>query len=296
MTHHANKHWSKRVRHRARRHARLALVPHRANQYRPHLVRRFGLVGVAVLVLGMHFMQAVSGGGVLGDQTSLTPQGVLSDTNQARQAHGEVALTSDPRLTEAAQLKAQDMLKQQYWAHTAPDGTPPWKWLGDVQYHYEVAGENLARNFSSPHAVVQAWLASPAHRANILNNKFTNVGIAVVDGMLHGKATSLVVALYGAPAASQVQGAQQFASAPVDTNLSIATRLGMAIQSLTPAAVGSVVVLLFAGGVALVAHHYRRRLPKALRSSWYHHHGLYKAAGLTACAVLVVVLYSGGQL
>ena len=60
----------------------------------------------------------------------------------------------NPKLNEAAQLKAQDMFRYNYWAHTSPRGVEPWKWLGDVGYTYSIAGENLAKNYPTAVATV----------------------------------------------------------------------------------------------------------------------------------------------
>lgn len=285
-----------RIRKRVRHHTKQMLVPREANQYRPHLIRRYGILALLVAILGVQLIyNATTTGQVLGRESTVTIGGLLEQTNKARANDGENELVLNDKLTEAAQLKAKDMLVQQYWAHEAPDGTKPWKWFGQVDYNYSSAGENLAKNFSTSDAVVLAWLDSPSHRANVLNANYQDVGFAVVDGELDGQPTSLVVALYGQPTAAAVQGtAASFASANTEVTLGPVSKLGVAIQSLTPAALGSVVILLFAAGIAILAHAYRRKLPKALRQSWYRHHGIYKASGLMLVAIITVALYSGG--
>ncbi|MDR1969738.1 MAG: CAP domain-containing protein [Candidatus Nomurabacteria bacterium] len=125
---------------------------------------------------------------------------ILAHTNRERVAAGKAELTLNYKLTKAAHLKAQDMLARQYWSHNDPDGIPPWKWVNDMGYNYAVAGENLARGFRSANDVVAAWMDSPAHKINVLHSAYTEVGFASVDGQLHGKDTTLVVALYAKPA------------------------------------------------------------------------------------------------
>ncbi len=66
-------------------------------------------------------------------------------------------------------------------------------------YQYEFAGENLAKNFIFSQAVVDAWMASPSHRENILRNDYTEVGYAIVNGVLNGEETTLVVQMFGKP-------------------------------------------------------------------------------------------------
>lgn len=283
-----------------RHHVKMAVVPHRANQFRPHVVRWYGLTVLAVLVGVLFFgSNLASTGSVLGTRATIGTTDLLRDTNVQR-AHGhESPLKLNDELSRAAFMKAQDMFKQQYWAHVAPDGTTPWAWFAKVGYNYAYAGENLAKNFPSADATVAAWMASPMHRANILNTHYTDVGFAVVDGQLDGKQTTLVVALYGDPVASaQVAGVTTIpkTDAPLIGATSVMTQFGMLLQSMTPATLSSVVLLLFGAVVALIAHTYRRQLPTAVRRSWKYHHGLYKAIGLTSFAIMIVGLYSGGQI
>jgi hypothetical protein len=70
----------------------------------------------------------------------------------------------------------------------------------------------------------------------------------------------------------------------------------MALQSVTPAALGSIVITIVVAGVAFIAHFYRKKLPKVLRQSWYRHHGIIKAGGMLSLCLIVVFLYSGGQI
>jgi hypothetical protein len=94
-------------------------------------------------------------------------------------------------------MKASDMAEKGYWAHISPSGTQPWYFITQNNYAYRYAGENLARDFSNPESIVKAWLASPSHRDNLLNSKYQDIGVAVVDGTLGGRQTTLVVQLFG---------------------------------------------------------------------------------------------------
>jgi hypothetical protein len=277
----------------------MAVVPHKANQYRPHAIRGYGIAAVLLLVVLMQgIYNGIATGNVLGAEADVTISGLLDGTNQARAANGESTLSISAKLTKAAELKVQDMFAKQYWAHTAPDGTTPWHWFGEVGYSYAEAGENLAKNFSVSDSVITAWLQSPTHRANLLKATYTDVGFAVMSGELDGQETSIIVALYGTPAEVAIQGLSTATHASTTSEpLSFMARVGVGLQSLTPAAIASVVVLLVAANIALVAHLYRRKLPKSLRQSWYRHHGLYKAIGFTTLAVMVVLMYgSVGQI
>jgi uncharacterized protein YkwD len=280
------------------RHLKMALVPHKANQYRPHATRRYGLVVLLLLVIGLQagYNLGVTGS-VLGKEEAISSADLLSDTNTYRIQQHLQPLTADDKLSRAAFLKAQDMLQKQYWAHTAPDGTEPWKWFGDVGYNYVHAGENLAKNFRSAQAVTDAWMNSPEHRANVLDDDYGQVGFAVVSGELQGSPVTLVVAMYASQAMpAVVAGSQTQIAPPTIQSYGLISRVGLMVQSLTPAAIGSVVLLIIATAVALAAHAYRHKLPKAFKKSWYIHHGAYKAAGLASLIVMIVSLYGGGQI
>ena len=97
----------------------------------------------------------------------------------------------------AAQKKAEDMLKKNYFAHTSPDGIKPWHWFKEVKYNYTFAGENLAMNFVEAEDAMQAWMNSLTHRDNIVNKNYEDIGIAVAVGQLEGHQTTLVVQLFG---------------------------------------------------------------------------------------------------
>jgi hypothetical protein len=292
-----------RVRKQLRRHVKLTFVPHNANQYRPHLIRAHGLAIVVALVIVLQLGHSLLGrGNVLGATQPIAASDLLVDTNAARAKNNLKPLTLDTKLSKAAFLKAQDMFKQQYWAHTAPNGTTPWHWFGTVGYDYDYAGENLARNFGSASAVMAAWMASPEHKANILNEHYTQLGLAVVDGTYKGQPQVLVVALYGKPveatAATATLGVTTTTPtvAPTAHTIDLWTRIVMAAESFTPAALLGLIILTTASIVAGVAHLYRQRLPKKLRQTHYRHHGAYKAVGLLSLAVVIISLYGGGQI
>jgi len=136
---------------------------------------------------------------ILGYASNITPEQVILQTNEQRAAQGLGGLTLSDELSQAALAKGQDMFADQYWSHTAPDGTEPWYFIEQSGYKYKVAGENLARDFMNTSDMVTAWMASPTHRANLLNPKFEEIGIAVIDGRLNGFETTLVVQMFGSP-------------------------------------------------------------------------------------------------
>lgn len=134
---------------------------------------------------------------VLGISSDISIDQLLILTNQQRQQNGLPALVLDNRLDQAATAKATDMFAKGYWAHVAPDGTTPWMFIKNEGYTYVYAGENLARGYTTSTDVVNAWMASPSHRENMLSNHYNNVGYAVLTGNLSGEDTVLVVQMFG---------------------------------------------------------------------------------------------------
>ena len=96
--------------------------------------------------------------------------------NSVRTEAGLEPLQSDGQLTYAAQKKAEDMLTNQYFAHTSPAGVTPWNWIKSSDYGYDYAGENLSIDFDDAASAFSAWMDSPSHRDNILNRNFSDIG------------------------------------------------------------------------------------------------------------------------
>jgi len=138
---------------------------------------------------------------VLGYATDVSSQALLASTNTERFNLGKSNLQLDPKLSSAAQAKANDMVTRNYWSHTTPDGQQPWKFIAAAGYSYQTAGENLAYGFGTSSEVLEAWMHSPEHRANVLNDTYSQVGFAVANSpnfQGHGPET-VIVALYAEP-------------------------------------------------------------------------------------------------
>lgn len=175
-------------------------LPHHSNNHRAKLLHDTSLLAlIFIFVIYQAFMWSfpAAGARVLGYAANISPQEVVSLTNLKRVENGTHELVYSTVLAEAAKKKGEDMLARDYWAHVAPDGTQPWKFFIDEGYAYRYAGENLARDFSNANAAVDAWIASPSHRDNLLSSKYTEIGIAVVEGDLDGADTTLIVQLFG---------------------------------------------------------------------------------------------------
>ena len=136
--------------------------------------------------------------------STVLPSTVVKLTNDERSSLSEAPLTRSAVLDTAAQMKADDMVKNQYFSHFAPDGTSPWHWFDKAGYTYAYAGENLAIHFTDSSEVVKAWMNSPKHRENIVNDHYTQIGVGTAKGTYEGYETVYVVQLFGTPAVSPV--------------------------------------------------------------------------------------------
>lgn len=171
-------------------------IPHEKNNHRAKILHIDSLlIIISLIFFGFSFLTAFHSNypSVLGVSFNITPTDLLSDTNKERQERGLQRLRLDTQLSEAAKQKAKDMFTKNYWAHIAPDGVTPWSFIKGAGYEYLYAGENLARGFTGSSEVVDAWMASPTHRDNLLSPNYTDVGFAIATGNLTGSETILVV-------------------------------------------------------------------------------------------------------
>lgn len=103
-------------------------------------------------------------------------------TNVEREKHGLEAFSFDEKLDTVASLKSQDMAENNYYSHTSPTYGSPFEMMKYYGVSYFTAGENIAKGQASAESVVQAWMDSPGHRANILNTDFTKLGVGAYAG------------------------------------------------------------------------------------------------------------------
>lgn len=175
-------------------------VPHHSNNHRAKALHidamfvyafAFVIFNVATRVISINHPD------ILGYATNIHVQQLLAETNAKRAEAGLPALSLNPQLSQAAAGKASDMFGKNYWAHVSPDGKTPWDFINGAGYKYSVAGENLAKNFQDSNGVVNAWMNSPSHKENLLKPNYKEVGFAVVNGILQGEETTLVVQMFG---------------------------------------------------------------------------------------------------
>ncbi len=132
--------------------------------------------------------------------TSLTQPGIVLYTNEARQENGLPPLGRNAKLDEVARLRLESMFAKQYFAHYSPEGRGATDEANSVGYEYLAIGENLALgNFEGDAGLVDAWMGSPGHRANILNDGYAEIGVAAERGLFEGKSVWIAVQIFGLP-------------------------------------------------------------------------------------------------
>ncbi len=116
------------------------------------------------------------------ETVSSLEQQVAELVNRERAAYGLSPLTLSAQLSSGARLKSQDMRDNGYFDHTSPTYGTPFEMMAQLGITYATAGENIAMGYSTAEAVVEAWMNSAGHRANILSENYTQIGVGYVDG------------------------------------------------------------------------------------------------------------------
>lgn len=174
--------------------------PHPHNNHKAKIFRPESLVFlIGLFIMGRSLVSIFAGlkPGVLGFASQIDPAKIVELTNKARLDAGVSKVSYNADLSAAALAKATDMFKNNYWAHISPAGVEPWYFITRSGYEYQHAGENLARDFADSNSIVKAWIASPTHKQNLLDARFKDIGIAVMDGYINGVETTIVVQMFG---------------------------------------------------------------------------------------------------
>ena len=198
-------------------------LPHPETHKKAHLISPIGIFAYVLLFIilqvSLSLINTVNPG-ILGVSANIDYKEVIRLTNEERAKKGLPALRENANLNVAAYEKGKNMIEEQYWAHYSPSGKDPWGFILRAGYKYSYAGENLARNFSNANDAVVAWMNSPTHRDNILNNKYQDVSISVVQGNLHGEATTLIIQEFGTPISYTASNPVSKALAQADETIS----------------------------------------------------------------------------
>ncbi|HVZ10969.1 MAG TPA: CAP domain-containing protein [Candidatus Paceibacterota bacterium] len=186
-----------------RHHSIRWFIAHELNGFRPKILEwKYFFLALAVII-GIKGISIATYTRSLGADifNQIAQSDLYTLTNQARAEQNIPALAISPVLEQVAEMKLQDMIAHDYFAHVSPDGITPWAWFDKARYRYAVAGENLAMDFASSNQVMQAWLNSETHRKNILMADFTEIGIATGAAVIQGQTRTVVVQEFARPAA-----------------------------------------------------------------------------------------------
>ena len=177
-------------------------IPHRDNAYRPHILRRRALLLLLCLALaaeGVLVVNLMARQGGSGFMAAVIQSEIVSLTNSERAQNNIGEVKENALLDKAAQAKADDMAAKGYFSHVGPDGKEPWAWMDAAGYNYKYAGENLAVQFVDSKDLVDAWMKSPTHRANIVKPVYTEIGVGITQGVYKGQPATFVVQYFGTP-------------------------------------------------------------------------------------------------
>ena len=178
------------------------LFPTRENVYRPGVLGKNSLLiflGIILAAEGFLTANLFGRSSVADFLAAVIGSEIISLTNTERAQAAAPDLTENQILDAAAQRKAEDMAAQEYFSHVGPDGKQPWAWISEVGYDYAFAGENLAVRFVDSRDVVEAWMGSPTHRANITRPVYREIGVGVAQGTYKGASATFVVQFFGTP-------------------------------------------------------------------------------------------------
>ena len=107
---------------------------------------------------------------------------VVELVNEIRAEYGLSALALSETLSDGARLKSRDMRDNRYFDHNSPTYGTPFEMMQSLGITYSAAAENIAMGYATAEAVVNGWMNSAGHRANILSSRYTHIGVGHVDG------------------------------------------------------------------------------------------------------------------
>lgn len=174
-------------------------IPHHGNNHKPKIWHKHSVRTIAGGLLALKLALVVIVFSVTPAGAWLSPSvenEMLTLTNEYRVSLGAQALTRNSYLDSVARVRAQDMIDRNYFSHYTPDGKKPWEWVDSSQYNYDRFGENLAADFVTAKAVLDAFKLSPSHDKNVRNPAYRDIGIATVSGQLDGRQTNIMVVFY----------------------------------------------------------------------------------------------------
>lgn len=174
-------------------------IPHSENNYHPHILHTKRAIFYSLFFLTMKlivFMFVI----LLPIETFTMPDmlrsfadKIIAETNDIRNKQGIRSLTGEVKLFSSANHKSWDMVQNNYFDHVSPSGKHLRDFLQEVDYNYQVAGENLAVGFFNVDEMVKAWVNSPKHYANLVDKDFQDIGIGMAVGTYKGVKNTIFV-------------------------------------------------------------------------------------------------------
>lgn len=189
-----------------KKHLHNFFIPHEGNDYHPHILH----TKRALLYSGVFLMMKVIvfafvlllplRAFVMPDVLVEEQKNIIDLTNELREKKGVPLLERETKLYDSSQIKADDMVARDYFDHVSPDGQGLAYFLGRADYEYRVAGENLGMGFFQAEDLVNAWINSPTHYANLIDTDYDEIGIGLAMGEYEGMPTVYAVQHFGRPA------------------------------------------------------------------------------------------------
>jgi len=180
-------------------------IPHEGNNYHPHILhtKRVFFYATAFLVMKLIVflfalllpLQVF----VMPDVLKLQEDRIIELTNEVRIREGLSTLSRSDQLMTSSRLKVDDMIEHEYFDHVSPDGKHLRDFLHQAGYIYQSAGENLGVGFLDAEKLVQAWVDSPTHYANLVDTDYRDIGLGVNIGEYNGIPTAFVAQHFGMP-------------------------------------------------------------------------------------------------
>ncbi len=180
-------------------------IPHRENNFHPHILHHtrilfYGFLGIVIKVIAVTTALLLPAQAFVIPEVMIAEQGrIVELTNEVRAREGVPPLSYAEKLARSSLQKAEDMARNNYFEHRTPDGRGLRDFLREAGYVYSVAGENLAVGFTSPERVVEAWVESPTHFANLIDRDFVDIGVGGSVGMYGGASALYVAQHFGSP-------------------------------------------------------------------------------------------------
>lgn len=170
------------------------LIPGSNNNFTPLLLHRSALV---IYVLVVFVFNIVVGQLDFSTAYAAVDASTLYSLHNTNRTNNSLApLQVNQQLVTSATNKARAMLESNCWDHYCPPGTSPWTFILNTGYEYIYAGENLGEGFTNSNTLMNAWMNSPSHRANVLNGNFTEIGIGFAYGSFQGNPNNTIAVVH----------------------------------------------------------------------------------------------------